>query len=89
MKYITIESEGLLISPEVLQKISIGSAEGQKPADFSLDKKTRLTDEIAASWSDALAYWEAYQHSLSRLNEAESAARPTREQWILPLLRSL
>jgi hypothetical protein len=89
MKYITIESEGLLISPEVLQKIAVGEAEGQKPADFGLDKKTRLTDEIAACWSDALAFWEAFQHSVSRLKETDSAATPTREQWILPLLRSL
>ncbi len=89
MGYVTIESEGLLISPEVLQKIAAGEADGQKPADFGLDNKTRFMDEMASCWSDALAYWDAFQHALSRQKEGDSGATATREQWILPLLRTL
>ena len=89
MNFTTIQSEGSLISADLLVEIYSGAAYGQKPGDFSLNSITNLTDEIAASWSDAKAYWEAFQHGLRRLKEEESGATVTREQWILPLLRTL
>ncbi|MDM8000255.1 MAG: hypothetical protein QUS33_09705 [Dehalococcoidia bacterium] len=89
MGFTTIHSEGILISPEILEKIAAGGTEGQKSADFGLPPRTRLTDEIASRWSDAVAYWGALQRSLSRLKDSESGVTPTREQWILPLLRTL
>ena len=85
----TIKSEGSLISADLLMKIHTGEATGQRTVDFGLDGKTRLIDEIAACWSDAKAYWDAFQHALKRVKEDESGATITREQWVLPLLRSL
>jgi len=85
----TIKSEGSLIPADLLDSIYAGEPKGQKAGDFGLNGKVRLIDEIASCWSDAKAYWEAFQHGLDRLKEGESGATVTREQWILPLLRTL
>ncbi|HWR59143.1 MAG TPA: hypothetical protein VN328_09670, partial [Thermodesulfovibrionales bacterium] len=89
MNFNTIRSEGSLISADLLSAIQSGEAHGQKSADFGIDGKIRLIDEIAACWSDAKAYWEAFQHGLNRIKEGDTGATVTREQWILPLLRTL
>jgi len=89
MKLITIQSEGSLISAEILSEIYSGEVIGQKAKDFILDKNIRLTDEIAVCWADAKAFWEAFKHSLRKISEEQTGASQTREQWILPLLRTL
>ena len=89
MKLTTIQSEGSLISVEILSEIYSGEAIGQKAKDFALDKNVRITDEIAACWADAKAFWEAFKHSLRKVAEDQTGATQTREQWIIPLLRTL
>lgn len=89
MNLTTVQSEGSLISADLLSEIYAGTAPGQQPRDFGLTGSVRLTDEMAACWSDARAYWEAFQHGLRRVREEESGASVTREQWILPLLRAM
>lgn len=89
MNFSTIQSEGSLISADLLAEIASGVAPGEKPSDFGLSNPTELNNEIAASWSDARAYWAAFQHGLRRLGEGESGATVTRELWMLPLLRTL
>jgi len=89
MKFNTIQSEGSLISAEIISEIYSGEANGQKANDFALDKNIRLTDEIAACWADAKAYWVAFKHSLRKISDTKTGASQTREQWILPLLRNL
>ncbi|MFC1555255.1 Eco57I restriction-modification methylase domain-containing protein, partial [candidate division KSB1 bacterium] len=89
MNLTTVRSEGSLISADLLEEIYTADAPGQKLSDFGVDGNIRLTDEIAACWSDARAYWEALQRSINRLKDGETGTTPTREQWILPLLRTL
>lgn len=89
MNFNTIRSEGSLVSADLLSAIQSGEAHGQKSADFGIDGKVRLIDEIAACWSDAKAYWAAFQHGMGRIKEGDTGATVTREQWILPLLRTL
>ncbi|MFQ5455357.1 MAG: Eco57I restriction-modification methylase domain-containing protein [Nitrospirota bacterium] len=89
MNFSTIRSEGAIIPYELLSHIQSGEVHGQRASDFGLDGKIRLSDEIAACWSDARAYWESFMHGLGRTKQGESGATPTREQWILPLLRTL
>src|SRR3990170_2854925 len=88
MTFNTIRLEGSLLSADLLVQIHSGEAAGQKSTDFGLNGKIRLIDEIAACWSDAKAYWEAFQHGLNRIKEGDTGATVTREQWILPLLRT-
>ena len=89
MKFISIEMEGVLIPPEVLDAISVGSTVGQDPQDFGLSKKTDLDYEIAASWSDARNFWTAFKAGLRKVEPGKSSVSQTREMWMGPLLRSL
>jgi hypothetical protein len=66
-----------------------GELKGQNPEDFGLKKTDKLADEIALAWGDAKAYWDAFQRALSRVAENDPATTITREQWAIPLLRSL
>jgi hypothetical protein len=58
MNFSTIQSEGSLISADLLMEIASGTAQGQQPADFGASNPTSLNNEIAASWSDADALSE-------------------------------
>jgi hypothetical protein len=89
MSFTTIVSEGNLIPADLLAEIATGTAEGQQPTDFGFEKSRRLSDEIAAAWADAKAYWEALQRSLRRLRDDDPATTVTRERWIVPLFETL
>ena len=89
MKFSSVEMEGSLIPPETLDEIVLGEAQGQKPQDFGLSKKTDLDNEIAASWSDARGYWAVFKAALPKLEKDRSSVSLTRDLWMLPLLRSL
>jgi hypothetical protein len=89
VNFSTIRIEGGLLPAELLEQVALGEAKGQRPEDFGLEKNRRLTDEIAAAWSDARAHWDSLQRTLRRLPEDDPATTPTREQWVKPLLRSL
>lgn len=89
MKFSCITVEGGLLPVDILEKIAAGDLLGQSAVDFGLDHNRNLLDEMASAFSDARAFWEAYQRALKRLDPAESTTTVTREQWILPLLRAL
>ncbi len=89
MNFPSIHIEGGLIPADVLDAIAAGEMQGQAPTDFHLPRTARLTDEIAAAWADARAYWAAFQRRLLRLEDDDPATTDTRQQWIIPLLESL
>jgi len=83
-----LKLEGGLIAADLVDQIADGNAPGQKAADFGLENR-HLMDEIAAAWTDARAFWTAFQHRLSRLPASDPATTPTRDQWVIPLLSTL
>ncbi|MGB9863610.1 MAG: Eco57I restriction-modification methylase domain-containing protein [Candidatus Saccharicenans sp.] len=87
--FTTLTIEGGLIGYDIIERIASGEECGQKPSDFGFDSKTRLSDEIAAAWSDARDFWHAFKHRLDRMSENDPATSITRDQWIIPLLSSL
>ena len=87
MTLLTIRIEGGLLSPDFLE--SIHDQPGQKPADFGLDARRSLVDEVTAVWSDVRAYWEAFERRRARAKDGESLTSATREAWIIPLLEAL
>ncbi|HNT74228.1 MAG TPA: restriction endonuclease, partial [Anaerolineae bacterium] len=89
MPFYTIHTEGGLLPADLLESILAGDAIGQAEGDFRLPRGARLSDEIAAAWADARAYWEAFNRGLRRLPEGDPAITLTRELWLAPLLRSL
>ena len=80
MPFPCVRTEGGLIPADILEQIATGEAVGQRPADFRLPRTACLTDEIAAAWADARAYWEALRRGLRRLPEDDPATTTTREQ---------
>ena len=90
--FVGIQIEGNLIAPDLTAEMLAGNTKdhkGQTPEDFGLTKTDKLADEIAIAWGDAKAYWAAFQRALARLPENDLATTVTREQWAVPLLRSL
>ncbi|NBD14603.1 MAG: N-6 DNA methylase [Cyanobacteria bacterium] len=71
--------------PDVLA----GELKGQTPAEFGLKPTDNLADEIATTWGDLKAYYQAFQRRLDRLDAQESATSLTREQWVIPILELL
>lgn len=49
----SIRIEGGLLGPDVLDQLLAGDLPGQRAADFGLEAKRSLTDEIAAAFADA------------------------------------
>lgn len=86
MAYASITVEGGLFPADLLDKIASGDAPGQRPADFSLEG-ARLADEMQSAFSDARAFWDAFQRRLQ--TSRESTTTLTRESWIGPLLDRL
>jgi hypothetical protein len=84
----SVQIEGNLITPDLTTEFLAGTVKGQRTQDFGLGASEKLTDEIAIAWGDAKAYWSAFQRGLARLEESDSATSLTREQFVLPLLRS-
>jgi len=78
--------EGGLLATDLLDQIGDGNSPGQRPANFGLSDRTHLTDEVASLWTDARAFWNAFQHRLTRVSENEPATSETRDQWLIPLL---
>jgi Eco57I restriction-modification methylase/MmeI, target recognition domain len=82
----SVRIEGGLLGPELLDQLAAGELRGQKPADFGLEPRRNLTDEIAAVRADAQALWGVFQHRLARLPENDLATSVTRDAWIISLL---
>ncbi len=86
---LAVQIEGNLIASDMTADVMAGSIKGQTPSDFGFSKTDKLADEIATAWGDAKVYWAAFQRALARLDESDPATSVTREQWVVPLLRSL
>ena len=82
----SIRIEGGLLGPDILDQLLAGDLPGQRPADFGLEAKRSLTDEIAAAFADARALWGVFQHRLQRLSENDIATSVTRDAWAIPFL---
>jgi hypothetical protein len=81
-----IRIEGGLLGPDVLEQLLSGDLPGQRPADFGLEGRRSVTDEIAAAFADARALWGVFQHRLDRLPADDLATSVTRDAWAIPFL---
>jgi hypothetical protein len=84
--YPSIRIEGGLLGPELFDQVIAADVPGQKPADFGLESKRNLTDEIAAVFADSRALWGVFQNRLKRLSEEDIATTVTRDTWAIPFL---
>lgn len=82
----SIRIEGGLLGPELLDQLIAADVPGQKPADFGLEPKRNLTDEIAAVFADSRALWGVFQNRLARLSQDDLATTVTRDTFVIPFL---
>ena len=82
MAWTTIAVEGGLFPPDLLDQISDGQGQGQRPEDFGLEGG-RLSDEIQSAFSDAQSYWDSYRRRLDRSAEDQHTTL-TRNAWMIP-----
>lgn len=88
----TVRSEGGLLPPELLDRITDPHEKdlpGLDPVrDYGLEPNTRLTEAAARSWERAKAYWGAFK---ARLEGSRPGAELgiTRQLWLIPLLAEL
>ena len=89
MSYATINIEGGLFPPDLLDRVAgaEGGVRGQSAHDFALSSSRRLPDEIQRSFSDARVYWEAFNRRLERSRESRTTL--TREMWATELFELL
>ena len=81
-----IRIKGGLLGPDVLEQLLSADLPGQKAADFGLEARRNLTEEIAAAFADGRALWGVFQHRLQRLPAEDPATTATRDAWAIPLL---
>jgi predicted nucleic acid-binding protein len=88
----TVRSEGGLLPPELLDRIT-DTREKDLPGldasrDYGLEPNVRLTEAAARSWEHAKAYWGAFK---ARLEGSRPGAELgiTRQLWLVPLLAEL
>lgn len=84
-----IRIEGGLLGPDVLDQLLAGDLAGQRPANFGLDGRRSLTDEIATVFADARALWGVFQRRLERVPESDPGTSETRNAWVVPFLSLL
>lgn len=84
-----IRIEGGLLGPDVLDQLLAGELPGQRPANFGLDGRRSLTDEIAAVFTDARSLWGVFQRRLERVAETDIGTTVTRDAWVVPFLSLL
>lgn len=86
----TIRSQGVMLPPDVLQRVALLELDGLKPDDFHLPPSIRLNEAISQSWSRVLAFWKSFSEAKERISEADNTGSLiTRERWLLPLFQEL
>jgi hypothetical protein len=87
MNFPSINIQGNIISSEIIEKIRIEDIKYQQSADFKLDKKSSVRDEIGFAWAAIRAHWTAFKIRAERLAEGESGVTSTRNSWMVPFFQ--
>lgn len=89
MNFPSINIQGNIISSEIIEKIRNENIKYQQAADFKLDKKNSVRDEIGIAWAAIRAHWTAFKIRAERLAEGESGVTSTRNSWMAPFFQEL
>jgi len=82
----SIRIEGGLLGPELLDLVCTADVPGQKAADFGLEPKRNLTDEIAAAFADSRAQWASSKIGWLVCRRTTLPPPRRRKQWVEPFL---
>ncbi|MGD1843883.1 MAG: hypothetical protein ACFB10_00640, partial [Salibacteraceae bacterium] len=78
------EIKGNLFSAESLDNLT--AKPGQNATDFGLASGTRLSDEIAHTFTMVRNQWTNFQYLCQRLDAKKTGVSETRNQWVVPML---
>ena len=89
MSYSTINLEGGLFTPDLLERISQAdnTVSGQSARDFGLRPNRSLLDEIQNCFSDASLRWDAFNRRRER--SQQNLTSLTRQDWAIPFFEIL
>src|SRR5262249_34153642 len=84
--FTTIRTEGGLLPPDLLARISAPSTTlaGVTPEAYHLSGE-RLNEAINRSWSRLLAAWAVFREARAKLAPDDPGTSVTRERWLLVL----
>jgi len=88
--FTTIRTEGAILPPDLLQRISSGDSdlEGLTPESYHLSGE-RLNEATNRSWSRIGGAWNAFKTARDRLPANDLGTSVTRERWLLTLFQEL
>ncbi|QPC83629.1 N-6 DNA methylase [Phototrophicus methaneseepsis] len=87
--FTTIRTEGALLPPDLLQRISEGeNFDGLTAASYHRPGE-KLNEAINRSWNALQGAWANFKSAQERLPEDDLGTTITRERWLLPLFREL
>lgn len=85
----TIRSEGAVLPPDILQKISSLKVEGATVETYHLPPETKISEAISQSWNALRSHWGAFQEIRTSISEDDTGTKETNERWLLPLFKEL
>jgi len=89
--FTTIRTEGAILPPDLLQRISEGDSqlEGLQPGDYHLLHNEKLTEATGRSWNRLIGAWKNFKAAQEKVIEGRPGTTATRERWLLPLFQEL
>ena len=90
--FTTIRTEGAILPPDLLQRVSDPSAsslEGLQPSDYHLLAGEKLNEAINRSWNRLIGAWENFKNAQGKVLAEQPGTTETRQRWLLPLFQEL
>ncbi len=86
----TVRSEGAILPPDLLQRISAGEVAGLDAATYHLPSGTKTKEAISQAWTQLLKYWRDFKAPRETLPKSdETGTAITNDKWLLPLFQEL
>jgi hypothetical protein len=89
--FLAIRTEGLMLPPELLQRVADLDAElpGLAGTDFHLAEGERLNEAVNRSWNRLVGLWPRFRAEIDAAGAEDALIGSTRERWLLPLYQEL
>lgn len=89
--FTTIKTEGGLLPPDILQKITSfdKSIDGLSLESYQLNPNERINEAISRSWNRLVNAWQFFKKEIDTLPETDMGITVTRRRWLLVLFQEL
>lgn len=89
--FLTIQTEGSILPPDLLQRIEAGDRDlkGLAAEDYHLAGGERLNEAVSCSWNRLVGVWTSFKPIHEQRSSSDVNTTATRERWLLPLFQEL